>query len=292
MTERKDFFLGFGINEYPGAPLNGCVNDIKQSLHLLVTGWGTDDHFNYEDCRPCTDFRATCEGMKFRLEQIANQVKAGDRIFIAVSGHGAQIPTRDDELGEVDGKIEVICPYDFDFDDPTKYIPDYVFVSILSRILYGVNCTVLLDCCFSGGLPNEKALNPTNPKKKKHLRLSRSYPIRRNFDMDFRMKIAEKKGLFSTMPSMAKRGILDGVVFINGCQEQQTCADAWFGGDIGYQGATTKFFWDEIRANPDAPIQDIVINMGRALKNSGFEQTPSIVGPEHLLALPFMGKVE
>ena len=32
----RRFYLGVGINKYPGAPLNGCVNDIEDLSNFLM----------------------------------------------------------------------------------------------------------------------------------------------------------------------------------------------------------------------------------------------------------------
>jgi len=287
----SNYFLGFGINEYDGAPLNGCVNDIKNSLEMLVKGWGSGVRFDMNDCRPCTDFRADREGMQFRLEQIAKRAQAGDKVFIAVSSHGAQIPTRNDENGDVDGITEVICPYGFDFDNPRSYLPDYVFASIMNRFVEGVNCTVLLDCCFSGGMPNDKDLNPRKNRNKAKPRLSRAYPVRKNFDMDHRMKIIEEQGIVRKLKTghISTRTVLANVAVIAGCQELQTCADAWFGDKTGYQGAATKAFWEVVKTYPEVPLQDIVIEMADSLKAAKFDQIPVLIAPPHLATVPFMG---
>jgi hypothetical protein len=44
-----------GINSYPGAPLNGCVNDVTDMANFLVDNC----NFTMSDIRLLTDARAT-----------------------------------------------------------------------------------------------------------------------------------------------------------------------------------------------------------------------------------------
>jgi hypothetical protein len=283
----SNYFLGFGVDRYfiQSANLQGCVNDVRESLRMLTNGWGNEIRVPLEDCRPCTDFRAVAKGELFRLEQSINRGREGDHLFIAMSQHGAQIPLRDSEgvNGEVDRRIEVVCPYNFNFDNPETWITDTKFGDILGRLHKGARATVLLDVCHSGGMINDRELECANRRKNAN-RKSRAFPIQDYFDMDIRMQIANKKNVKTkTIRDTLHKKAINNVAVIFGCGEQQTCAEDWFDGE-GFRGATTRAFWKALRDNPNARLCDIVADMGSSLEQAGYSQTPS------LLASPVMGE--
>lgn len=100
-TEEKALLVG--INAYPGAPLNGCVNDVEDIAQFLVIQHG----FKEENIRMLVDGRATTSAILERLEWLA-ATKEGGKAYFHYSGHGAQIPSRNGD-GEVDNQLEVIC---------------------------------------------------------------------------------------------------------------------------------------------------------------------------------------
>jgi hypothetical protein len=56
--------LLIGINQYPGQPLNGCVNDITDMADLLVSSQG----FATDDIRLLSDDRATADAIRDRIK--------------------------------------------------------------------------------------------------------------------------------------------------------------------------------------------------------------------------------
>src|SRR5258708_24167619 len=101
-----------GINKYPGAGLDGCINDVEDMAQFLVK----KHLLKEQEIRLLTDARATKSAIVERLHWLVKGGKRGDRLLFHYSGHGAKAPTRNPE-GELDGKDEVICPVDFDWTD-------------------------------------------------------------------------------------------------------------------------------------------------------------------------------
>ncbi|HEY3116002.1 MAG TPA: caspase family protein, partial [Chloroflexota bacterium] len=66
-----------GINAYPGAPLNGCVNDVTDMASFLVKPCG----FAMGDIRLVTDSRATKTAIVDRLGWLLTGLQKGDRIL-------------------------------------------------------------------------------------------------------------------------------------------------------------------------------------------------------------------
>jgi metacaspase-1 len=270
-----------GINTYPGAPLNGCVPDIKAWCDLLPSKMLQDlgQGYKYSDLfSSCTDKRATAMGMKERLARLVMAATPGDRLFFGYSGHGAPVVTRGSS-GEADGVSEALCPVDFNYDDPDTWIIDTDLIEVFSQLPETVSCTIVLDSCFSGGMTAgvvERSANPGYERK------SRAYPLAGTVDYDTRLASAKALGV-------AKRQLihetLKNVVVIMGCQENQTCADAWLGN--GYQGALTYYLIQAIKDEPGRSVIDTVAAAAGKLKSAGFDQVPYAVGPERGLLAPF-----
>lgn len=93
-----------GINKYPGAPLQGCVNDVHDMAAYLTAHRG----FASTDISLLLDHAATTRAISKALKTLVAGVKPGDRVLFHYSGHGAQVPTRN-PAGEIDGLDECIC---------------------------------------------------------------------------------------------------------------------------------------------------------------------------------------
>lgn len=135
-----------GINEYPSAPLRGCVDDIQDMADFLVKDRG----FVEDNIRLLVDGRATTSAILERLKWLVSDVREGDQILFHYSGHGAQVPTRSPH-GEVDGLDEVICPVDFDWTDE-HLIRDKNFIEIFAAVPKGVTFIWVSESCHSGDL--------------------------------------------------------------------------------------------------------------------------------------------
>jgi hypothetical protein len=272
--------LGIGINTYPGAPLNGCVPDIKAFVDAIQTPDIMRDRvftFEQDVVRACTDERADAQGFRDRLQATVTNAKPGDRIAIWYSGHGAQIPVRND-AGEPDNEMEVLCPYDFSFDDSDSQIRDIDFIDLFANIPAGCNCTIILDSCFSGGMIAGGSKNGRAFEVR-----SRSYQIT-NFDLKLRAQAAKARK--ATVVRLARRAELSNIAVVEGCQEYQTCADAWIG--AGYRGAFSYYLWQAIIDDPERPLVLSVNAAAGKLKSAGYEQIPMITGPEEILSKPYM----
>src|SRR5260221_14636386 len=99
-----------GINAYPGIPLRGCVNDIKNVAAFLSTNCG----FAKNDIRLLADERATTQAILDRMAWLIDGAQPGDRLVFQFSGHGSRVGFRND-AGSVDSQDEIICPVDIDW---------------------------------------------------------------------------------------------------------------------------------------------------------------------------------
>lgn len=135
-----------GIDRYPSAPLQGCLNDVED-WHRLLT---TEGRYHPDNIRVVCDDRATTQGIRNRMTWLREGITGpGDEVFFSFSGHGSQVRDRGplDELA--DYKDEIICPFDLDWN--TKVITDDDIGDWLKEFPKGTRIIVVLDCCLTGG---------------------------------------------------------------------------------------------------------------------------------------------
>lgn len=214
-----------GINAYPGAALNGCVNDVIDIRSLVKTKYGFGD----ADIRFITDREATTANIWSALNWLVAEAKPGDYRLFWYSGHGAEY-AGSDVSQEPDGKNQVICPVDFDWTEP-HMIMDVQFNKLFKVMPTGVVFNWGSDSCHSGDLT--RLVPPPGVKWRK-------YPIIPPNIATQLLKVAKKKGV--------SRGITGGeldVGYLSGCRYDQTSADTSSNGRPC--GAMTHAFLVEIQ---------------------------------------------
>lgn len=250
-----DKALLVGINQYPDAPLNGCVNDIEDMGRFLKGPMG----FTASSLRVLKDGDATTQHILQELQSLVRGAKAGDRLFFHYSGHGAQVPTRTPS-GEVDGLDEVICPVDFDWEDP-HLIRDKQFRTLFSAIPAGVAFAWVSDSCHSGDLLR---VVPHATQRPRVMTPPPGHPLA------VMWSVARAKP-----PKLTPQPLLNGVL-ISGCRSNQTSADAFIAGR--YNGACTYHLVRQLWKNPTAPLTTIVHNVNEGMVKDGFTQRPGLEG--------------
>lgn len=253
-----------GINSYPDAPLQGCLNDITDLASFLVSNCG----FKESDIRLLADKRATTANIKERLKWLVEGAKPGDHILFHYSGHGAQVPSRN-AAGEVDKLDEVICPVDFDWSDE-HLVRDKDFHTLFNSLPDGVHFVWISDSCHSGDLSRE-------------LRRTRSIPMPE--DIAWRWRTAN----VAQMKSKAVQSDVNNVVLIPGCKPNQTSADANFNNRPN--GALTYFLIQNLKkaSGLKLPISKLVDRVRADLRKNGYTQAPVAEGNPKLLSSTFVG---
>jgi hypothetical protein len=266
-------FLGIGINKYPDAPLYGCYNDIEDACDKLQSmGW------SYRNMDVVTDRRATKRRIMQRLRSFVEQSAIGDKLIIHYSGHGVQIPTKYSD--GVDGRVEGLCPVDFE--DESTAITDKEMIYELRKLPACVDCTVILDSCFAGGMPIVRSVVSGIETQQ----IARSYPLRTRLDLKIRHESAIELGISVTNPFVRSVSeALPDVCWMLGCQENQTCADAYFH-TIGFRGAFSKFLWEALFNNSEVSRYDNMMVCTHNLSENLFVQVPLTIGPDRLKNLP------
>ena len=251
-----------GINAYPGAGLNGCLNDINDMATLLETKCG----FRADSVVLLADARATAQAVLDGLNWLV-AVQPGDRVLFHYSGHGAQVPMVGGFLPN--GLEDVICTVDFDW-SPSHMITGKQFNAIFSRMPQGVKFNWISDSCHSGDLTKEM-LKPNH----KH----RSYPI--PVDIQHHIKACKQNNHVSRSIT---NGVLD-VGYLSGCRSDQTSADAYFNGR--YNGALTYFLLQVFNSGGlGKTLVQVDSDVCQRLASSGYDQRPQTDGTRQ--NLPFL----
>jgi metacaspase-1 len=131
--------LCIGINDYPGSPLAGCVND---ALH-----WSDELDGRGYQVSQLLDQDATRDAMLTALMDLVADGDFGDRLVITYSGHGSWVPDRNGD--EADQRDEVLCPVDLRTAGP---ITDDELYAIFTGAARGVRVMFIADSCHSGTL--------------------------------------------------------------------------------------------------------------------------------------------
>jgi hypothetical protein len=262
--------LLIGINRYQmaGADLRGCVNDVIDLSTVLVDVCG----FRKGDITTLTDGAATKKAIESGIKALVRQAKKGDVVLLHYSGHGSNVP--DDNQDEGDGRDEILCPTDLDWDDPLR---DDWLRTTFDGLRAGVSFTTIMDCCHSGS--NTRAIQPPDaPVKQRYLpspwglaavESGRSLP--RSVTGELRR---------SSRASRRARDIVNAdlpEVLITGCRDTQTSADAFINGR--YNGALTFALVEAIRkSNGQLTYRELHDRASVVLTTRKFDQVPQLEG--------------
>lgn len=229
-----------GINAYQGAPLRGCINDVVVMQQILVRQFG----FKQENIKILTDTEATKANILAGVKWLTQGVGGGDSIVFHYSGHGSQVMVDDwSATEETDGRDEIICPFDLNWDDPLR---DHELGSYFKRVPKDCATLVVLDCCHSGtGLRNGFAPGQLNTEDDFINRFI-SPPISNilsnpavivNNDLSFSFQDPNIDNRAIKSPFLVDTIKQGDAILLAGCQDNQTSADAWI--NNRYQGAMT-----------------------------------------------------
>lgn len=243
-----------GINEYARAPLDGCVNDVKDFAHFLVN----ECDFDMRTVRLLTDKRATRDAIRERLEWLLDGAGADSRLFFMFAGHGTQLPSRNGR-GEVDRLDEVLCPVNFDGTEHTS-LRDDDMQAIFKAVPKGAQLIWVADCCHSGDLSRD------------------IHPVRRMplpADLEWRRLTAE---LHPPMRHPLRGPVVSRLGVMAACKEEQTSADARFDGRPN--GAFTHFLLRQLRRERARrqDLRQLTTQVGAELAMAGFTQRPIYEG--------------
>ena len=265
---KRAFLVGINRYQIAGADLRGCVNDVKDLSAALIEFHG----FKKGDITVVTDLAATKKTMQAGIKALIRDSKKGDVALIHYSGHGSHVP--DDNNDEADGRDEILCPTDLDWDDPLR---DDWLRTTLDGVKAGVNLTVIMDCCHSG--TNTRAITPPDaPVKERYLPSPSALKA-----VESGRSVPKKVSTELRSSSRASRKARDIVkaelpeVLITGCRDTQTSADAFI--NMRYNGALTFALVEAIRKSKGRlTYRQLHDRAAAVLKTRKFEQVPQLEG--------------
>jgi hypothetical protein len=222
-----------GIN-YVGtnAALRGCINDIDNVAAYLQSARG----YSSASCIVLSDVAArkpTRANILAAFGELLQGVRAGDELWFHYSGHGSL--RRDDNGDEESGADSCICPLDY---NQAGFISDDVIrASLAALVPAGARLYVVLDMCHSGtGCDLRYKLDDTSYLLNAAAGMPSAYD-------------PNAWALRQTSYEFKRYAKTAGEVFcISGCQDTQTSADAFLGGQAA--GALTHSLLASLKANP------------------------------------------
>lgn len=272
--------LLIGINKYhiPGGDLRGCVNDVVD-LSAALTQFGG---FKKSDISVLTDKAATKKAMLAGIKALLKASKKGDVALLHFSGHGSHVPDDMKNRDESDGRDEILCPTDLNWDDPLR---DDWLRKTFDALKAGVQLTVIMDCCHSGTIT--RAIEPPDvPVKARFLpspwdiaaeESGRSIPKKVSSELRGSRRATRKAKDIVTadLPE----------VLITGCRDTQTSADAFINGR--YNGALTFGLVEAIRATKGRlTYRELHERASAVIKKRKFAQVPQLEGRAASFDLP------
>jgi metacaspase-1 len=262
--------LLIGINRYriPGADLRGCVNDVKNIQSVITEFHG----FAANDIAVLTDYDATKKAIESGIKTLIAGARKGDTLLLHYSGHGSNVP--DDNGDEADGRDEILCPTDLDWNDPLR---DDWLRKQFDKLRKDVSLTVIMDCCHSG--TNTRAILPPDaPLKERFL----PCPLDLIASESGRALRGKVKGTVRKSSGNARKKsdivpVAIPEVLITGCRDTQTSADAAI--DNSFNGALTYYLVAAIRESKgNVTHRALHARTVTLLKEKGFDQVPQLEG--------------
>ncbi|MFD4261474.1 caspase family protein [Streptomyces sp. NPDC058534] len=147
---RTLYALFVGIDDYPGAPLRGCVNDVREA-----EAWLRRQGHVASDIRRLHDGDATLAAVRAGIERHLGRSGPGDTALLWFGGHGSEEPT--DAPWEGTGRSQALVCHD-SLDDGRPPLWDTELGALLDGIAArGAHVVAVLDCCHSGGATRDGA---------------------------------------------------------------------------------------------------------------------------------------
>lgn len=204
--------LCVGINRYPNAPLQGCVNDASDWSQLL-------QQRGYSSTM-LLDTEATKAKILQHLRDMVEKARFGDRLIFTYSGHGSWVPDMSGD--EPDHRDEVLCAIDY---ERGGYILDDELEEVFRNKRFGVRVTIFSDSCFSGSV--SRFVTPKGVPRFVHPStfLVRPEQVRRIAQLNTDAAITAPRATTNT-------------VLFSGCADNEVSWDAYLGGK--FNGAFTE----------------------------------------------------
>jgi hypothetical protein len=190
--------------------------------------------------------QATSEAVISSIKSAAQELQAGDILFLSYAGHGGQVPDRNGD--EPDDMDETWCLYDRELVDDELY-------ALWQQFKPGVRILMLSDSCHSGSVAKAVEEETKEPG-----------PAMRVLPQDvqaatYRRNRAAYDAIQANNPSAETGQVTASVVLISGCQDNQVSYDGKVNGlftekvlqtwrDGAYRAPLIQFHKDVVKKMP------------------------------------------
>lgn len=305
----KALLVGINLYTHPDVPqLRGCLNDVASMQTVLTSAFG----FDSAGIRCLTNGRATRANVLQGLDWLFADSQPGDRALLHFSGHGSYLPS--DSGNDDDGRREIFCLVDMDWDNPDSYLTNGDLRAWTGTLPAGVQLVVVLDSCHSGNgtrpvlpptakpgsHPPPALMSVAVTAARVHRRMAKALGIAPSgTDIEalvsgnhpdvvhVRFLPPPPQIQSAVAATEAKRGralvkpAIDPTmnhVLLTACRTDQTSADAFVDG--GYHGAFTYFLARSLDQDGAGVDRGTLIDQVRsALRQEQFDQVPQLEGP-------------
>lgn len=169
---------------------------------------------------------ANADAVLGAIDRAAGELGSGDIFLVSYSGHGGQVPDRDDE-GETDGSDETWVAYDREIIDDELYAK-------WAKFKPGVRILVFSDSCHSGTVTRRIDADVPNPVATQESAEAQS-PRFRAMPRDVMIKTYRAHAdlydeIQDKCPSVAEGDVGATVLLISGCRDDQLSRDGFSNG--------------------------------------------------------------
>ena len=224
MARAKSIHIGLNYvdaNAYGGwdGKLNGCVNDAN-GMRAIATSQGFETTI-------ITDGAAVAHRVIGDIASAANELVAGDILWVSYSGHGGQV--QDSNGDEADSMDETWVLFDREVIDDELY-------SLWAQFKPGVRIFVTSDSCHSGTVAKMRmakdvdSIRPTASN-------NGPMPKHRGMPLDTQAEVMTRdRAMYDTLQWIAgarsSQNVQASVILISGCQDNQLSYDGEFYGQF------------------------------------------------------------
>jgi len=224
MGKGKSLHIGLNFvdpHHYDGwdGKLNACENDASDMENISRS-------LKFETKLLLRE-KATRNSVKNAIEQAGKELKDGDIFYISYSGHGGQLPDRNED--EPDGRDETWCLFDGELVDDELRL-------LWKKFAKGVRIFVTSDSCHSGSIIKSRVnSNSVVPG------------LRAKFmNTDIGLRVYSKnydfyEDILRNTPVVKSHEIKASVLLISGCQDNQYSYD---GDENGSFTSALKIIWN------------------------------------------------
>jgi metacaspase-1 len=212
--------------------------------------------------------------MQAGITSLVRGAKKGDVLVLHYSGHGSNVPDDEKNKDEADGRDEILCPTDLNWDKPFR---DDWLRTTFDKLPAGVSFTTIMDCCHSG--TNTRAILPPDARVKQRYLPSPWGLAAAESGRSLPKKVTSELRRSSRSARKAKDIVNAELpeVLITGCRDTQTSADAFINGR--FNGALTFALVDAIRKSKGRlTYRQLHDRAAEVLKARKFEQVPQLEG--------------